>query len=153
MVLEESLLFYQENDADTFIRFLREKNCRALKLVESNVNEETVMNGTIGNLIRVIENAMIWQKPEPSQSPVKEEPPAPEPAEISAPPGKRADFATTHARMLSHLKFSRDHIGGIMERFNPGDVVYSPDHLERIKENLKGGAEEVPDDEYSLMIV
>jgi hypothetical protein len=152
MVLEESLLFYQEKDADTFIRFLREKNCRALKSAESTVNEETVMNGTIGNLIRVIENAGTWQKPKSPQSPVQKEPPAPEPGEIYAPSAKRADFAATHARMLSHLQFSRDHIAGIMERFNPGEVVYSPDHLERIKESLKTGAEEVPDDELEELV-
>jgi len=152
MVLEESLLFYQENDADTFLRFLREKNCRALKSVESTVNEETVMNGTIGNLIRVIENARIWQKPEPAQSPVKEETPATEPGEISAFSGKRADFASTQARMLSHLQFSRDHIAGIMERYCVGDVVYSPDHLERIKESLITGAEEVPEDKLEELV-
>jgi len=106
--------------------FLREKNCRALKSVESTVNEKTVMNGTIGNLIRVIENARIWQKPEPAQSPVKEETPATKPGEMSAPSGKRADFAATQACMLSHLQFSRDHIAGIMERYNPGDADYSP---------------------------
>jgi hypothetical protein len=152
MVLEESLLFYQEKDADIFIRFLREKNCRALKSVESSVNEETVMNGTIGNLIRVIENAGNWQKPESSQYPVKEETPETELGRDYTHSGKRADFAVTHARMLSHLQFSRDHIAGIMERFNPGEVVYSLDDLERIKESLKTGAEEVPDDELEELV-
>jgi len=152
MVLEESLLFYQEKDADTFIRFLREKNCRALKSAESTINEETVMHGTIGNLIRVIENAMIWQKPEPPQSPVKEEPLATDFGEISTPPSKRADFAAANARMLSNLQFSRDYIAGIMERFNAGDVIFTPDHLDRIKESLKTGMAEIPDDELENMV-
>jgi hypothetical protein len=152
MVLEESLLFYQEKDANTFIKFLREKNCRALKSVESTNNEETAMHGTIGNLIRVIENAMIWQKPEPSQSPVKEEPLATDVGEISTPPGKRADFAAANVRMLANLQFSRDYIAGIMERFNAGDVIFTPDYLDRIKESLKTGMAEIPDDELENMV-
>ena len=152
MVLEESLLFYREKDADTFIKFLREKNYRAQKSVESNIHEETVMHGTLANLILVIENAMIWRIPEHPELPVREEPPAPMPGEISSPSDKRANFAVSNARMLSNLQFCRDYLTSIMERFNPGEVVYTPDHLDNIKESLKAGAEERSDDELDRML-
>jgi hypothetical protein len=152
MVLEESLLFYKEEDADTFVRFLREKDCRLQKLFESTVHEETVMHGTLANLICIIEDAMIRQKPELPHEPVKEEPLAQEPGENTSLPDIRANFAASNTRMLSNLKFCRDYITGIMERFNPGDVIYTPDHLDKIKEGLKPGAEEMSDDELETML-
>jgi hypothetical protein len=152
MVLEETLLFYKESDADTFIKFLREKNCRALKAVESTVNEETVMRGTIGNLIGVIENARIWQNPETLQSPVQDETTDTNAGKEYFPAGNHTDFAVANARMLSNLQLRRDYLAGIMERYNPGDIIYTPDYLDRIKESLKTGVEGCPDDELEKMV-
>jgi hypothetical protein len=147
MVLEESLLFYQERDADTFIKFLRERNCRALKSIESTAYEETVMNGTVGNMIQIIENAKIWQNEVPPDNPVKEEPQSMEPGKISLPLTERADFTVTYAKMLSNLQFSRDFIAGIMEQFNVGEVIFTPDHFNRFKEGLNMGLGDITDNE------
>ncbi|MFA6225971.1 MAG: hypothetical protein WC620_07330 [Methanoregula sp.] len=152
MVLEESLLFYQEKDADTFVKFLREKNCRAIKSVESEVNEETVMNGTIGNLIRVIENVLNRQRPESPKSLGAEEPQTTEVEKISSLPGNCGDLAAAHARMLSNLQSSRENIAVIMGRFNVGDVVYTSDYLDQMKESLKSGMEDIPEDDLENMV-
>jgi hypothetical protein len=152
MVLEESLLFYQEKDADTFVKFLRAKNCRAIKSVESEVNEETVMTGTIGNLIRVIENVLNRQKPESLKSPGAEEPQTTEIENISSLPGSREDLTAAHARTLSNLQSSRENIAGIMGRFNVGDVVYAADYLDRMKESLKSGMEDIPEDDLEELV-
>ncbi|MDO9324371.1 MAG: hypothetical protein Q7T80_05355 [Methanoregula sp.] len=134
------------------MKFLREKNCRAIKSVESEVNEETVMNGTIGNLIRVIENVLDRQRPESSKSLVAEESHALEAETISFLPGNCEDLAVAHARMLSNLQSSRDNIAGIMGRFNVGDVVYTSDYLDRMKASLKSGMEDVPEDDLEKMV-
>jgi len=146
------LLFYQEKDADTFVKFLREKNCRAIKSVESEVNEETVMNGTIGNLIRVIENVLNRQGPESSKNLGAEDPQTTEVEKISSLPGNCEDLAAVHARTLSNLQSSRENIAGIMSRFNIGDVVYTSDYLDRMKESLKSGMEDIPEEDLEKMV-
>lgn len=152
MVLEEFLLFYQEKDADTFVKFLREKNCRAIKSVESEVSEETVMNGSIGNLIRVIETVLNRQTPESLKSPGAEEPQTAQAGGIFSLPGNREELTAAHARMLLNLQSSRENIAGIMSRFNVGDIVYSSDYLDRMKDSLKSGMEDIPEEDLEKMV-
>jgi hypothetical protein len=133
MILEEDLSFYDEADADIFIRFLRGKNCRVQKITESSICDETLMTGTIGNLIQLIEMKREMNIPKTEKDPVEREGSTPDPDE-SAPANKDAIFALTTVKMLENLKFIRDYIGNIMARFNPGDIICTGDDLNRMKE-------------------
>lgn len=55
MVLEEYLLFYDEDDADTFVKYLHGKNCRVQKMTESEITDDTLIVGKLGNMIQVAE--------------------------------------------------------------------------------------------------
>jgi hypothetical protein len=146
MVLEEALLFYDEDDADIFIKFLRDKNCRVQKMTESSVFEETVMSGTIGNLISVIDKAMEWKIPKTHQSPAEGEEPPADPGG-PAPPDRENAIMILHAKMLANLKSIRDHIDGIMARSNPGDIIWSNEDLNRMKVNVSACLEDGSEDD------
>jgi hypothetical protein len=135
MVLEEAVLFFDEDDADVFIKFLRGKNCRVQKITESAICDETLMTGTIGNLIRLIEMKRERNLPKTGEDPVEREGATPGP-DGSAPADKDAMFAFTTEKMLENLKFIRNYVGNIMARFNPGDILSTDDDLNRMKEML-----------------
>lgn len=135
MVLEEALLFFNEDDADIFIKFLRGKNCRVQKITESAICDDTLMTGTIGTFIRLIEMKRERNLPKTGQDPVKSEGSTPGP-DGSAPADKDARFVLATEKMLENLKFIRDNVGNIMARFNPGDIICTGDDLNRVKELL-----------------
>jgi hypothetical protein len=135
MVLEEALLFFNEDDADIFIKFLRGKNCRVQKITESAICDETLMTGTIGTFIRLIEMKRERNLPKTGEDPVEREGATPGP-EGSAPADKDAMFAITTQKMLENLKFIRSYVGNIMARLNPGDILCTGDDLNRMKELL-----------------
>jgi hypothetical protein len=58
MVLEETLIFHNDTDADPYIRFLKKKGCRMVRKVESSVHEETVVRGSIRDLIEMLEGVV-----------------------------------------------------------------------------------------------
>lgn len=58
MVLEETLIFHNDTDADQFIRFLKKKGCRMVRKVECSVQEETVVRGSIRDLIEMLEGVV-----------------------------------------------------------------------------------------------
>lgn len=139
MVLEETLLFDEENDADIFIRFLREKNCRVQKKNESSIFEETEMSGTIGNFIRLIETKMESEIRGTQKDQIEREGSTPDPRESAYPANRKVSFAESNAKMLANLKSIRDYVGGIMARFNPGDIIFPDEDLKRMKEQIRNG--------------
>jgi hypothetical protein len=52
-----------------------------------------------------------------------------------------------HAKMLSNLKSIRDHIGEIMARSNPGDIIWSNEDLNRMKVNVSACLEDGSEDD------
>ncbi len=146
MVLEENLLFYKEEDADAFIRFLREKNCRVQKLTESSIFEETLMFGTIGNMIHVIESAMEGKPPKPLQNP-KEGESAELALDDSALHAGEKAMMLLHAKMLENLKSIRNHCSEIMTRWTCGDKMFSKDEFTRMKKSVSAILENGPDKE------
>jgi hypothetical protein len=146
MVLEETLVFDEENDADIFIRFLREKNCRAQKKNESSIFEETEMVGTTGNLIRLIETKIESEVQEGEKDPIEREVSIPDPGKSAYPADRKVSFAESNAKMLASLKSIRDYAGDIMTRFNCGDIIFTDEDLKRSKEQIRAGFEDDPGD-------
>ncbi|MEN6609848.1 MAG: hypothetical protein ABFC24_03325 [Methanoregulaceae archaeon] len=137
MVLEEHLLFYDEDDADTFIKFLREKNCRVQKSTESAIIDDTLLIGKLGNMIRLVEKLDEVGTPDHSGCGCGDE---------------CEGHESPYADMLENLTALRSRIDGIMTKFGPGDVIYSRDDLEQKKKEiaacLETGSEE---DQYTLI--
>jgi hypothetical protein len=137
MVLEETLLFYDEDDADVFIRFLREKNCRAQKKNESSIYETTEMVGTIGNMVRLIETKIESEVREPDKDPVERDGSTPGPGKSASPADIKESPAGSYTKMLEGLKSIRDYAGDIMARFNCGDIIFTDEDLQKSKENMQ----------------
>jgi len=134
MVLEETLLFCDESDADIFIRFLLQKKCRAQKKHESSIYEEAEMFGTIGNFIRLIETKMESEVQEKQKDPIGQEGSTSDPVTPGYPVARKVSFAESNAKMLAHLKSIHEYVGGIMAQFNPGDIIFSDDELKKMKD-------------------
>lgn len=133
MVLEESLLFYEEADADRFIQFLRQNNCRAQKATSCSVVEETLLKGTIGNQIQLAEKL---------QKSIRQEGSLVAGGETGAvhdhdciPPVKetRGVSSTVYTQMIENLTFIRNYTGDIMNRYEPGNIVCTLEEIERVK--------------------
>lgn len=139
MVLEETLLFCEENDADNFIRFLHEKNCRAQKKHESSIFEETEMCGTIGNFIQLIETKVASEEQEKQKDPTGQEGSTSDPGNSKYPPRRKSTFAESNAKMFAHLKSIRDYVGGLMTQFKPGDIIFTDEDLKKMKELMHTG--------------
>lgn len=144
MVLEETLLFCEESDADIFIRFLHEKNCRVLKKLESSIFEEAEMCGTIGNFIRLIETKMESEVQEKQKDPTGQEGSTSDPGISGYLASRKVSFAESNAILLAHLKSIRDYVRGIMAQFNPGDIIFSDDELKNMKELMRTGFDDKP---------
>ena len=153
MVLEETLLFDDEEDADVFIRFLREKNCRAQKKNESAIFEEAEMVGTIGNYIRLIETKTDPEVQEAHKDPVEREGSTPGPGISAYPADRIVRFAESNAKMLEALKSIRDYAGDIMTRFNPGDIIITDEDLLRMKEQIRTGFEDESQDDLEGILL
>jgi hypothetical protein len=135
MVLEENLLFYDEDDADVFIGFLLGKNCRVQKMTEGSIYEETLMKGRIGDLISLVKTAMNDTIPEHFQNQPGSERPDP----VSDDPATPADsngLRFQYAKMLENMESIRDRVREMTLQLNPGDLIVSTDELERMKQRV-----------------
>jgi hypothetical protein len=152
MVLEENLLFYDEEDADMFIEFLLGKNCRVQKMTEGSIYEETLMKGRIGDLITIVKTVLKDAKPGPFQNPPGSESPGPEFDDPSGP----ADSETwrfLHAKMLDNMESIRDRIREMTAQLNPGDILVSADELKQMKQRVLDCFENDPEvDKVELLI-
>lgn len=139
MVLEETLIFTEDKDAEIFSRFLREKNCRVLKKNESTIFEETEICGTIGNFIRLIETKIESELRDSPKDPVTPERATPDPGKSAYPARGKVSFAESNARMLSSLKSTRDYVVDIMALHNPGDIIITAEEVKRMNEQIRNG--------------
>ncbi|MDP2795971.1 MAG: hypothetical protein Q8N94_00485 [Methanoregula sp.] len=153
MVLEETMLFCEEIDADIFIRFLHEKNCRAQKKHESSIYEEAEMCGTIGNFIRLIEMKMESEVQEKPKDPIGQEGSTSDPGKSEYPATRKLTFAESNVKMLAYLKSIRDYVGGIMTQFKPGDIIFTDEDLKKVKKlMLTGFVDESGDDQEKIFL-
>ena len=144
MVLEETLLIHNEEDADEFISFLRENHCRAQKITDSFFFNETLVTGPIKGVIRFYEKATL------NASTAGESP------EKSA--------RVLDLPVLQNLKSIRDLVRDLMSRFSPGEIIYTTAEYEQHKmntisdvvERLKSAKDDNPSisgiDEFRKMI-
>jgi hypothetical protein len=135
MVLEENLLFYDEDDADVFIGFLLGKNCRVQKMTEGSIYEETLMKGRIGDLISVVETAMNDTIPEHFQNPPGSERPDPV-SDDPATPADSNELRFLYTKMLENLESIRERIRETTVQLNPGDIIASTRELEQMKQRV-----------------
>lgn len=151
MVLEETLLFCKETEADIFIRFLHEKNCRAQKKHESSIFEEVEMCGTIGNFIRFIETKMESEVQERQKDPIGQEGSTSDPGTSGSPVTRKVSFTESNAKMLAFLKSTRDYAGSIMAQFNPGDIICTDEDLRNMKELMRTSFDDKSEDDPKKM--
>lgn len=137
MVLEETLLFYEEKDAEIFIRFLHEKKCRVQKKNESSINEDSEISGTIGNFIRLIEAKMESELQEREKDPAIQEGSTPEPGISPYLAGRKISFGESNKKGLENLRSTRDYIENIMARYNPGDIIFTNDNIKELSERIR----------------
>jgi len=149
MVLEENLLFYDEDDADVFIGFLLGKNCRVQKMTEGSIYEETLMKGRIGDLISVVETTVNGTIPEYQAQSESDRPDAvSDDAETTA--DSRA-LRYLESAMLENLKSITDCIREMTMQLNPGDLIVTTDELDRMKQRAVDLVENDSEDEIGLL--
>ena len=138
MVLEESLVFNNREDADKFIGYLEKKGCHAVKWTEGVVSEETTLTGV---LIEVI--AFLEKGEELSGSG------GPEVAGTSSELAKTIisgltggkNPTLTNAQLLASLKLTYRVLKDLVEGRNEGDVIYSREEMLKIQKELTDLAE------------
>lgn len=113
MVLEETLLFLKNEDADEFVSFLRNYRCPVQKIVISSVYHETLIAGPIGSLIQFIEKAHTVE-PESEETP-------------------DATPSVSHKSAIQSLNAIRSFVAGLMDRYECGDIIYTPENYNRLK--------------------
>jgi hypothetical protein len=131
MVLEESLVFFNDEDADRFIRFLREKGCPAQKKHEGEAVEEEILKGTFNDLIALYEEVEARcraRQQECTGSPEKN-PDAQSPDESDE---DSPEFCEEAGQQLENLKKFREDLRKIMVDHNAGDILCSEDTLNRL---------------------
>ncbi|MCX6696411.1 MAG: hypothetical protein NTV84_02420 [Methanoregula sp.] len=121
MVLEESLLFANEEDADAFIRFLREKRCRVQKITDSYIFNETLLSGPIKGIIRILEGSNT------------------DPRKLQEGNGNPVNLHTTAT--LANLNAIHSFISKVMDKFNPGDIILTTEEYEKMKADIAADLE------------
>lgn len=125
MVLEESLLFIDDADADQFIKFLRGKDCRAQKRHEGHVVEDILMRGSVGTMIAMLEGEIAADPEFYCRSPDHDEH-----LLFRTLMGQLEKEEMTNdvmlPLMLKNAKQTRDYIADVNNRFNEGDVFSAP---------------------------
>jgi hypothetical protein len=150
MVLEESLVFYNREDADAFITFLKKKGCHPVKWTEGVVTEDTTITGGLGEVIAFLEKAE-----ELSGSG------GPEVAITSSELAKTIVSASaggkllkqTNALLLMSLKLTHGALKDLVERHNEGDVIYTREDVLKIQKELADLADSHKQDELTAGIL
>lgn len=125
MVLEESLLFINDADADQFIRFLKGKNCRAQKRHEGHVVEDILMVGSLGNLIAMLEGEITADPELYCRSQDNDEHLLLRTLMEQLEKEEMTNDVMIPL-MLENAKQTRDYIADVNNRFNEGDVFSAP---------------------------
>jgi len=121
MVLEETLLFSDEEDADEFISFLRENHCRAQKITDSAVFNETLVTGPINGLIRFFEQEYLDA--------------------VSTEENPKTSPGMPELPVVKSLKAIRAFVGDVMDRTACGELIYTTDEFKQMKEDMSAEVE------------
>jgi hypothetical protein len=152
MVLEESLVFYDDDDANEFIQFLKKNGCRATKKHESFIAEEILMNGPIGNIIAMLEDITAQERDTETESQAgAEELLTSLLSGLSA--GEKISLRKMKVLLLTNLKLTRDFIADIMARFNEGDLIYPKEFIEGIKDEMRSSIDKNREKELNATII
>lgn len=134
MVLEETLIFQNDADADLFIRFLKKKGSRAIRKVESHPFEEMVVRGSICDLIALLDGV------------------------VAADPDIRADFEIP--LILSNMRQTREYIAELMAQFGEGEMIPAArlrsDRMEEKEEKVmeeEAALEEISEPDLALAVI
>lgn len=146
MVLEENLLFYDDDDADTFIEYLLGKNCRVQKMTEGSIYEETLMKGRIGDMIQIIRTMVNDTIPELVRDQSESERQDGVHGSPVTPEGRNA-LGLLHTKMGENLNSVTDCIREITMHLNPGDIIISTSEIEGMKKRVRDCIENDSEDE------
>ncbi|MCX6689569.1 MAG: hypothetical protein NTZ39_07775 [Methanoregula sp.] len=135
MVLEESLLFYTENDATEFIKRLKKKGCHATKRIEVSVIEEMAMEGPLGKMIEVLEE-MADDDGEPATVEMDNELDTTLLLAAETIAGSDKSAPATHPLLLKTLRRTRDSNNEIMAKHEVGDIIYTEADFDIINSDL-----------------
>jgi len=133
MVLEESLVFNNGEDADEFIRFLKKKGCHAVKWKEGVVSKDTTVTGNLKEVIAFLEKGEGLS--ESGDYGVEGTASALVKTIISKSNGGKL-LKPTNALLLASLKLTLGVLKDLMERHNEGDVIYTREDLLKIQKDL-----------------
>ncbi|MCX6698121.1 MAG: hypothetical protein NTV84_11370, partial [Methanoregula sp.] len=143
MVLEESLLFNSEKDANEF------KGCTATKKFELKTKEEVVVEGPIDDLIDVFEEIVGEEResePEDDLDILRT---------ILKYTVEDSDEEVLRSEILQlkNLKSGRDLVAGIMEKHNVGDIILSKESFDGMQKELTEGVQSGNEKKMASMIL
>lgn len=133
MVLEESLVFNNGEDADEFIRFLKKKGCHAVKWKEGVVSKDTTITGNLKEVIAFLEK--VEERSGSGGAGLAGTASALAKTIISGSAGGKLP-KLTNAMLLTSLKLTLGVLKDLMERHNEGDVIYTREDLLKIQKDL-----------------
>ncbi|MDO9034552.1 MAG: hypothetical protein Q7U51_05045 [Methanoregula sp.] len=135
MVLEESLVFFNEEDADTFIRFLKKQGCPAVKSKEGVVSKDTTVSGDLKDVIAFLKKGEelsgngVGVQADTAIALVKT---------ILAESTGGTPPPMTNALLLARLELTLGVLTDLMDAHNEGDVICSREDLVEIQKELTG---------------
>jgi len=149
MVLEESLLFNSEKDANEFIKHLKKKGCTATKKFELKTKDEVVVEGPIDELIDVFEEIVGEEgesEPEDDLDILRT---------ILKYTAEDSDEEVLRSEILQlkNLKSGRDLVAGIMEKHNVGDIILSKESFDGMQKEMTDGVQSGNEKKMASMIL
>ncbi|MDO8873181.1 MAG: hypothetical protein Q7V05_10695 [Methanoregula sp.] len=132
MVLEESLVFYNEEDADTFIRFLKKQGCPAVKCKEGVVSKDMTVSGDLKDVIAFLKKG---EELSGNRGGVQAYTAALVKTILAESTGGTPP-PMTNALLLLRLELTLGVLTDLMNMHNEGDVICSREDLVEIQKEL-----------------
>jgi hypothetical protein len=153
MVLEESLDFNHDDDADVFIRFLKSKGCPATKMRRDIYSKHFVIRGEIGNMIAMLEEIAREEKSVSAEPPMDVDSLArhlSNPVVSSSEKYLNAPLikSSINAYNLGILTEKRDFVADIMARYTVGEKIASSEEVHAIYSPMADAIRNDPDKEF-----
>lgn len=114
MVLEDSLLFNSAEDADTFIKFLRKRGCKAHKKPVMYSFEEEEVSGPLDGMISYLQSLENRESPDGDEGPVK----------------------TIVLQRVDKLLLGRGMLERLLSSHEVGDVLFTEDEVRKCSQQF-----------------
>lgn len=155
MVLEEFLVFYRDEDADTFIRFLKSKGCHATKMHRDTDSESFGIKGGIGDMIAMLEEIALEEKSISAEPPLDIDSLAshlsdPRVSSGEQPLNSPLVKSSINAYNLKLLKEKRDFVVDIMARYAVGDLIATAQEIESLSALVASAMRNDPDEDFTV---